>query len=453
MDAIVGRIKVVKCAPKRQPCPHCGQEGRRKGYLPSRFVVDVEPAGGVCTIELRMAEYRATCGCCKTFRSCPPPDAVDVEPWATYSNRVRDLVVRRLIEDNLSVDRLLHSLQRDFRLKLSEGYVYQCLEWKVGQVNMAEYRRWTQERFSGTLCIDELHLGDRTLLMATDPIADMVVGFALVSRNDHDHMRSFLNNLKTHGFQPKIVISDGSPLYPAVIEELWPEAKHQLCVFHLLKEINTDILDAFRRLRREAFPKAKSKGKRGRPSKARAKAQKWAKRQAERSKFVWDHRYLIVTAPEKMSAEDHANVSKMMRYVPGLKQLRQFALAVRDVLDPTISRAQAWNRFRKLQGNKPYQKDADLRRALQKLRREKFVKAIEYLAWTHRRKIRTNNHVERMNRVIRLKEKVRYGWRKRRSVVRYLVLSLDGMPQRQSAEPPEPKKRLQRRRKRKLGPQ
>ena len=121
MDAIVGRIKVVKCAGKFQPCPHCGQKGRRKGYLASRFVVDIEPGGGLCTVELRMAEYRATCSCCKTFRSHPPPDAVDVEPWAMYANRIRDLVVRRLIEDNLSVNRLRHSLDRDFRLQLSEA--------------------------------------------------------------------------------------------------------------------------------------------------------------------------------------------------------------------------------------------------------------------------------------------------------------------------------------------
>lgn len=451
MDAKFGRVRVVKCAPKRYPCPHCGCKGRRKGYLPARFVIDVEPGGGVCTVELRLGEYRAACGCCKTFRSSPKLDNLDVEPWACYSNRVRDLVVSRLIEDNLSVGVLLHSLERDFGLNVSEGYVYQCLEWKVGQVNMSEYREWTKEQFSGSLCIDELHLGHRTLLMATDPVADIVVGFALVSRNDQDHMRGFLKNLKNHDFQPKIVITDGSPLYPAVLQELWPKAQHQLCVFHLLKEINQDILDALRRLRKQAFPPRKSKkGKRGRPSKAKAKASARAKQQQERSTFVWEHRYLVVTAPENMTAQDRSDLAKMMRYVAGLRQLRQFALEVRAVLDPKIGRGRAWSRFRKLQGNKKYQKDADLRRALKKLRREKFRKTILYLNWTHRTKIRTNNHVERMNRVIRLKEKVRYGWRKRRSVVRFIVLSLDRIRQGKKQEPPMPKKRLSRRKKRKF---
>ena len=449
MDATARRIRVVTCAPKRQPCPHCGQLGRRKGCLPSRFIVDFRPGGGVDTVELRLAEYRATCDCCKTFRSHPSPEQIDLDPWATYSNSIRDLVISRLIEDNLPVAKLLHSIERDFRLKLSEGYVYDCLEWKVKQVNMAEYREWTKEQFTGSLCIDELHLGHRILLMATDPIADIVIGFALVSRNDAEHMRAFLNNLKIHGFQPKIVISDGSPLYPAVIEELWPKAQHQLCVFHLLKEINEDILDALRRMRKEAFPKSQSKKrKRGRPTKARAKAMKREQQLAERAKFVWDHRYLIVTSPEKMDDEDRANLATMLRWVPGLKLLRRFALEVRGVLDGTISRKLAWSRRRKFSSNTQYAKDVDLKRAMGKLRREKFSKATAYLNWTHRTKIRTNNHVERMNRVVRLKEKVRYGWRKRRSVVRFLVLSLDGMRERRTAEPPMTKKRLNRRAKR-----
>jgi transposase-like protein len=452
MDAICGRIKVVRCAAKFHPCPQCGQNGRRKGYLPSRYVIDVEPGGGLCTVELRVAEYRATCGCCKTFRSLPRAEDLAIEPWATYSNRVRDLVVSRLIEDNLSVDRLLHSLQRDFRLTLSEGYVHQCLEWKVRQVDLAEYRKATRERFSGTVCLDELHLGHRTLLMATDPIADLVIGFALVSRNDHDHMRAFLENLKRHGFEPKVVISDGSPLYPAVLEELWPKAKHQLCVFHLLKEINGDILDALRRLRKEAFPKRRvRKGRRGRPRKERAAAMREAKRREEQSKFVWDHRHLVVTASENLDHQDQLDWSKMVEAIPGLRELRQFALEVRGVLDPRRTRRQAWSRFQKLQGNPSYQRDPDLSRALKKLRREKFAKAIEYLNWTHRRKIRTNNHVERMNRRIRLQEKVRYGWRKRRSVVRFIVLSLDRIHQDRKQQPPSPKRCVKRRPKRKVG--
>ena len=88
------------------------------------------------------------------------------------------------------------------------------------------------------LCIDELHLGRFTLLLATDPLADLPVAFALVAKNDHDHMQRFLQNLANWGLNPQVVVTDGSNLYPAVLAVLWPDADHQLCVFHVIKDIN-----------------------------------------------------------------------------------------------------------------------------------------------------------------------------------------------------------------------
>ena len=113
---------------------------------------------------------------------------------------------------------------------------------------MAAHRREVLDRFSGTLCVDELHLGRFTLLLATDPLADLPVAFALASKNDQDHMRRFLRNLKNWGLVPEVVVTDGSNLYPAMLEELWPDAEHQLCVFHVIKDINKLILDAVRRM-------------------------------------------------------------------------------------------------------------------------------------------------------------------------------------------------------------
>ena len=100
---------------------------------------------------------------------------------------------------------------------------------------MAEHRRMVLEHFSGTLCVDELHLGRFTLLLATDPLSDLPVAFALVGANDQDHMRRFLQNLKTWGLEPQTVITDGSDLYPRFLEVLWPDADHQLCVFHTVR--------------------------------------------------------------------------------------------------------------------------------------------------------------------------------------------------------------------------
>src|SRR5690606_34411168 len=112
-----------------------------------------------------------------------------------------------------------------------------------------------------------------TLLLATDPLADLPVAFALVAENDTDHMRRFLGNPKIWGVMPRAVVTDGSNLYPELLGRLWPEADRRLCVFHVLKTINGLILGAVRRLKAALARRGKAgrKEKRGRKSR-RAKA-------------------------------------------------------------------------------------------------------------------------------------------------------------------------------------
>jgi hypothetical protein len=60
----------------------------------------------------------------------------------------------------------------------------------------------------------------------------------------------------------------------------------------------------------------------------------------------------------------------------------------------------------------------------------KFTKMIAFLRDPAAQKVRTNNHVERCNRKLRYWEKVRYKWRRRRTLVRFLVLAMDAWWQR-----------------------
>jgi len=86
---------------------------------------------------------------------------------------------------------------------------------------------------------------------------------------------------------------------------------------------------------------------------------------------------------------------------------------------------QAWCRWRALQANAKYQAIPELQAALGLLERAKFGKMIAYLRSPVSRRVRTNNHVERCNPKLRYWEKVRYKWRRRRTLVRFLVLALD----------------------------
>lgn len=425
MDATRVRIRRQSCAPKTFPCPHCGTPGRRKDTH-TRPVRDLA-FGEVLIIELTVGEYRAACDCCKTFRS-----HIDgIEPRAEYTNRVRQAVIDRLLDDGLSVNRLRQSMQRDFLLDLSAGFLSDCLDWKVRQTDLPAYRRWTLAHFSGTLCVDELHLGHRTLLLATDPLGDFPVAFALVAANDQGHMRRFLNHLKAHGFSPHVVVTDGSNLYPAVLAELWPDARHQLCVFHVLKDINGHVFDALRRLRRRHAATGGRKRRRGRPRKNRTRRGPTRKEQAY---SVWKNRHLITTRPENLDGRQRRRLSRMFECLPALRGLRAFVLQVYRLFDPEQSPHQAACRRAALVRDAGYQADSDLAQALAMLTAEKFAKMAAYLRRPAGERVRTNNHVERTNRRLRQFEKVRYKWRRRRTIVRFVILAVQRWHHRRLAE-------------------
>jgi transposase-like protein len=423
----------VRCAPKKAPCPTCGTPGRRKRTL-TRTVRTVAYKA-VAVLEVTYGEYVARCDCGTTSRTRPEGGL----PRAKYDNKVRDLVLGRLLKDGMSVARALASIRREFLLDLSTGFVYDVLRDRAAELDMAAHRRMVLEHFSGTLCVDELHLGRFTLLLATDPLADLPVAFALVGKNDADHMRRFLKNLKARGLAPRVVVTDGSSLYPELLAELWPEADHQLCAFHVLKAINGLILDAVRRLKAAMARRGKGgrKKKRGRKRKAaRAAAARRGPTLKEKAHFVSRHRHLIVKRREKLTEAERGDLTRMVEYLPELATLRRFADRVYRLFDTPKDFHQASCRRSALVRDPAFRAVPELVKAMAQLDAARFPKLMVYLKSPVGRRVRTNNHVERTNRLFRSLEKVRYKWRRRRTLVRFVVLTLDELWSHWS--PPKP---------------
>src|SRR6516164_6882322 len=134
-DAPTIVTRPVHCAPKKAPCPRCGQMGRRKRALPPRRVRTVAYRA-IAYLEIIGGEYQARCGCCTTFRNTPE----GVLPRALYDNKVRDLVLGRIIEDGMNIERTLESLRREFLLDLSPGFVYDTLRDRAAQLDLAGHR-------------------------------------------------------------------------------------------------------------------------------------------------------------------------------------------------------------------------------------------------------------------------------------------------------------------------
>lgn len=428
-------IRTIHCAPKHAPCPRCGLLGVRKRTL-DRQVRSIAYRR-LAFLHVFYGEYDALCDCCKSFRNHP----TEILPRVDYDIAVRHAVLDRLLEDGLNVERTRVAMKRDFFLDLSTGFIYDCLDWQLRQINLPEQRRLGLEQFSGVLCIDELHLGKFIVLLATDPIADRVVGFAQVKVNDQAHMRRFLLALKYWGFLPSLVVSDGSNLYPSTLAEVWPTATHQLCVFHIVQDINKKILDALRRLRMGQSRRGNGgrKRKRGRPSRqAKKRRSRRGPTNKEKAAFVFKHRYLIVKRLENLSTQERVDLQQMFAYLPGLRVLHQFSQEVYTLWDAEQSRKVARWRWTRMKGKEEYKEVPALQEILEWLDGEKFQKSQAFLEQPEGKRVKTNNHVERTNRKLRFDEKVRYKWRKRKSVVRFILLRIDryNAPNDNQVQPP-----------------
>jgi hypothetical protein len=142
---------------------------------------------------------------------------------------------------------------------------------------------------------------------------------------------------------------------------------------------------------------------------------------------VFQHRHLIVTRRDHLSAKQQQDLITMLEYLPELRTMRQFVDAIHELFATDQSAHRAWCRWHALRRRAEYQAIPELAEVLELLSQPQFRRMIAFLRGPakQRQQVRTNNHVERCNRQLRFWEKVRYKWRRRRTLVRFVVLALD----------------------------
>ena len=240
---------------------------------------------------------------------------------------------------------------------------------------------------------------------------------------DQDDVRSFLADFKAEldrrSLEVRGITTDGSSLYPKVLKELWPDAPHQVCVFHVLKEITKAVLRALAKLRKELaqhIPKLP----RGRPrqdkqSQARARR---AKRLKDRLAELFEHRYLFVR--HRLSPAQKRVLTRLVRGRPQLRVLRAIMDEVYRLFDRRCRTATAVKRLAKLRAR--VRRFKRLGKALDKLQSPTLDKALLFL--DERLLGSTSNAVERSNRRFRKAQRSIYSARTAQQIRRRLALDL-----------------------------
>jgi hypothetical protein len=183
--------------------------------------------------------------------------------------------------------------------------------------------------FSGYIAADELYDGPFCVLSIVDNRTFRRITYEVL---DHDpthadmerFFRAFHLALERRGLVLRGATTDGSDLYPKPILNVFGEVPHQVCEFHVVKELTKAVLHAVAKIRKE-LAATKPKLGRGRPSSAAArKAAQKRKRIEQKVGDLFQHRYLFV-----QHVLTPAQRRTLMRITRGQRELR----TLRDIMD------------------------------------------------------------------------------------------------------------------------
>ena len=276
--------------------------------------------------------------------------------------------------------------------------------------------------FSGYLAADELYDGPFRVLSLVDNRAFVRLSFRVLEHDPtQDDVRSFLADFKARldarGLTVWGITTDGSDLYPKPLHELWPDVPHQVCEFHVLKEITKAVLHALARTRKELRDRI-PKQPRGRPRKAeRAQSRKAAWQQQQMSE-LFEHRHLFVR--HRLTADQKKTLQRITRGLAHLRRPRQIMEEVYRLFDRRCRTETALARLTQLRRH--VSRFQWLGRSLDKLSSPNLEKALTFL--DDKLLPATTNAVERSNRRYRKARKSIYSVRTAEHIGQRLALDL-----------------------------
>jgi hypothetical protein len=212
---------------------------------------------------------------------------------------------------------------------------------------------WALASFSGYVAADELYEGPYCVLSVVDNRQYKRILYAVLDHDPtHADITAFLGRLKSalaeRGLALQGITTDGSPLYPEPIRTVFGAVSHQICTFHILKELTQGILHAVAAERRR-LAKSKPKLKRGRPSFKEPAARRLArtsKRMQEKIGDLFQGRFLFVKRHLKPS--ERKQLLHITRCLPQLRKLRAIMEHIYALFDRRCRMQTALDKLKKL---------------------------------------------------------------------------------------------------------
>ena len=108
------------------------------------------------------------------------------------------------------------------------------------------FLEWALEAFSGYAALDELYEGPYCVLSAVDNRQYKRILYEVLHHDPtHEDIRAFLGRSKVALDERELALkgstTDGSALYPEPIREVFGDVPHQLCTFHVIRELTKGV--------------------------------------------------------------------------------------------------------------------------------------------------------------------------------------------------------------------
>ncbi len=190
--------------------------------------------------------------------------------------------------------------------------------------------------FSGYIAADELYDGPFCVLSIVDNRTFRRIVYEVLDRDPtHADMerffRRFHSALDQRGLTLRGITTDGSELYPKPISRVFGEVRHQVCEFHVIKELTKAVLRAVAQVRKE-LAATKPKLGRGRPSSPAARRAARRRKQIDQKVGdLFEHRYLFVQ--HDLTRTQRRTLLRITRGRPELRTLRNIMDQVYHLFD------------------------------------------------------------------------------------------------------------------------
>jgi hypothetical protein len=285
------------------------------------------------------------------------------------------------------------------------------------------YLDWGLADFSGYAAADELYDGPFCVLSIVDNRTFKRLLYQVLDHDpDHRDLTAFFHRfrmaLRLRGLRLRGVTTDASPLYPEPLREVFGNVAHQVCEFHVIKELTKAILRAVAQVRKQLAAK-KPIGRRGRPTTTAARrVARRRQRLQQKIADLFEHRHLFVQ--HDLTPAQRRTLRNITRGLPPLRTLRALMEEVYRLFDRRCRTDTALAKLAKLR--RRVRRFKQIGKVLSKLQSPNLEKALTFL--DDRLLPSTSNAVERGNRRHRKMQKTVYHVRTKEHIHSRIALDM-----------------------------